>query len=143
MKTEIKERWIQKLESDRYDQTTGELRNDDGFCCLGILCEVAVEDGILTRAEEVGYTAPDRNGGEYVENSVLPRVVVEWAGLGEGVHGNNPSVPYVEMLCDCGCQEKDSDEEYEPEMVDTELSELNDGQRLSFREIAALIKENL
>lgn len=146
MKTEIKERWIQKLESGQYDQTEGELRNGLGFCCLGILCEVAVEDGIITRAEDYGYNAPSRNDGEeYVENSVLPRVVAEWAGFGDGIHGNNPVVPFPENpedSCDsCDCCE--DEEEYEPEIMDTELSELNDSHKLTFPQIAALIKENL
>lgn len=31
------EDWIGALRSGRYKQTAGTLRNDEGFCCLGVL----------------------------------------------------------------------------------------------------------
>src|ERR1022692_3350099 len=40
MKREIKLRWIKALESGRYKQTTGCLKDDSGYCCLGVLCNV-------------------------------------------------------------------------------------------------------
>ena len=33
--------WIDALESDIYQQTTGRLRRDDAMCCLGVLCHVS------------------------------------------------------------------------------------------------------
>lgn len=34
--------WIEALRSGKYKQGTGRLRsNDDCYCCLGVLCEVA------------------------------------------------------------------------------------------------------
>lgn len=134
MNPEIKDRWLQKLESGEYEQTTGELRNDEGFCCLGVLCEVAVEDGIICRGDS-GYlsTGPD---GMYVENSTLPREVVKWAGL-ESI---NPTVPFELQEDDCPCGEPHDDD---VETTKMELSELNDSERLTFREIASYIKDNL
>lgn len=140
MKTEIKDRWIEKLESDEYEQTTGELKNDEGYCCLGVLCEVAVEDGIIKRSDDgLGYVAPytSRASGEvtqYRENSSLPRVVADWAGLPDGFQGVNPLVPFEDTTLD-------EDDEYRIDNV--ELSELNDTYKLSFPEIAKLIKDNL
>jgi len=42
---ENREQWIKALESGRYKQTTGQLRNIDngksyGYCCLGVLCNI-------------------------------------------------------------------------------------------------------
>jgi hypothetical protein len=149
MKQEIKDRWIEKLESGEYDQATGFLTNGNGFCCLGVLCEVAVEDGIIQKSDpehEQGYVAPliMRDGSPYreghmpetyIENSVLPTAVRIWAGLDE----SNPTVPYL-TPGEIRRTEEDGDD---PETWNMELSELNDGEHLNFREIAALIKEHL
>lgn len=37
--------WIDTLESGKYKQTTGALKEGDSFCCLGVLCDLAVKDG--------------------------------------------------------------------------------------------------
>lgn len=41
MTTELKDKWVQALESGRYEQTTGRLRRNDQYCCLGVLLDVA------------------------------------------------------------------------------------------------------
>lgn len=135
MNPEIKDRWLQKLRSGQYDQIKGELWDGEGFCCLGVLCEVAVEDGIIKRNEDFnsGYTAPlmcrDDSGDDrefYRENSILPTVVKEWAGLDD----NNPA---VEMK---GFYDPDDDS-------DVELSELNDSAGYTFEDIANIIEDKL
>ncbi|HEV8263241.1 MAG TPA: hypothetical protein VGQ19_21085 [Burkholderiales bacterium] len=40
MDTEVKRKWIEALRSGRYQQTQKALRNDDGYCCLGVLCDL-------------------------------------------------------------------------------------------------------
>lgn len=40
MKTEIKEKWLKALRSDDYQQTTGTLCDEKGYCCLGVLLDV-------------------------------------------------------------------------------------------------------
>ena len=42
------QKWIEALESGEYPQTTYSLHNQEGYCCLGVLCEVA---GIRSRIE--------------------------------------------------------------------------------------------
>lgn len=93
----VKDKWIERLESDEIPQTFGALQrvedlyegpNKDeldapkGFCCLGVLCEIAVEEGIIP--------APDLTPAGYREDfavayegavSYLPLVVAEWAGI--------------------------------------------------------------
>ena len=38
--TEAQERWVTALESGDYKQTRGRLRDDNGFCCIGVACDV-------------------------------------------------------------------------------------------------------
>jgi hypothetical protein len=46
---ERRERWIEALESGRYKQTDGTLREVNGknasYCCLGVLCDLEMEKG--------------------------------------------------------------------------------------------------
>ena len=39
--TEAQERWVVALESGEYDQTRGRLRDEDGFCCIGVACDLS------------------------------------------------------------------------------------------------------
>lgn len=93
MKAEIKTRWLEALRSGRFPQTKGvlertsrgiadELGNADevGFCCLGVLCSLAVEDGVIQRKEGVGGVALYGDGEGHSE-AELPDAVVRWAGL--------------------------------------------------------------
>jgi hypothetical protein len=40
MNQEIKAKWVEALRSEKYEQTNGILRSENGFCCLGVLCDV-------------------------------------------------------------------------------------------------------
>jgi hypothetical protein len=42
MDKELKEKWVAALRSGDYPQTNGELKNCEGFCCLGVLVDVAL-----------------------------------------------------------------------------------------------------
>ena len=44
MKPELKNKWIKALRGGGYQQATGVLRNDNGYCCLGVLCDVTAPD---------------------------------------------------------------------------------------------------
>lgn len=128
MKAEIKDRWIEKLESGEFPQAVEQLREEDldgnvtGYCCLGVLCEIAVEDGIIERAgSNNGYVVLDIDGDySHTENALLPPAVVEWAGL----EAAGPSIMTTEF-------------------GEVELTTLNDNYKLNFKSIAKLIKEHL
>lgn len=47
MKAELKQQWIEALESGKYQQGCGVLYNarTDTYCCLGVLCDIARFDG--------------------------------------------------------------------------------------------------
>lgn len=78
MNKRIAELWISELRSGKYPQTVGCLASSEGFCCLGVLCEVYQKDtGNLI--EEIN------ENGDYVygwEDEFLPEPVAQWAEVG-------------------------------------------------------------
>lgn len=42
---EAKAKWLEALRSGRYAQARESLRNSDGFCCLGVLCDATNPNG--------------------------------------------------------------------------------------------------
>lgn len=125
MNGSIKRRWVSALRSGRYKQGRGVLWNpsDNTFCCLGVLCEIAREDGIVERDPSgAGYGNP---GADVFTLSIPPIEVAEWAGLMESnpiVWGAdlNPNHPGA-----------------------TDLTYINDQMKLDFRAIARIIEEQL
>ena len=70
MNRDVQARWVAALRSGEYPQATGCLRNDVGFCCYGVLTDLAVKAGV----GEWGTDFDPSLG-------LLPRLVVDWAGL--------------------------------------------------------------
>ncbi len=85
MKPEIKAKWVENLRSGKYVQGIDSLRapsyNDDGdvidekFCCLGVLCDLYVND----TGDNLWNTI--LSDYESRETTDLPGRVVKWAGL--------------------------------------------------------------
>lgn len=74
MKYNVMKKWVKALRSGEYEQSTGSLVNTGGFCCLGVLCEIAKNEGIVQFYE--------------YENRVdLPYDVMEWSGIGDSDGG--------------------------------------------------------
>ena len=76
MKERVKAQWVEALRSGEYQQGRNQLRKGDEFCCLGVLCDLAVKAGVGLNVEE----GPE----DYLydgETGSLPRAVREWAGL--------------------------------------------------------------
>ncbi|QGT54330.1 hypothetical protein b3_0086 [Synechococcus phage B3] len=112
MKQEIKERWVAALRSGEYRQTRSTLRDETGFCCLGVLTDLYLkendEEWVLINTH---YSFDD-------ENLLLPQQVQEWAEIDtdphlslnkastairivlEGYQSNTP--PTLAVLNDCG-----------------------------------------
>lgn len=61
------EKWVRALESGRFKQGYGQLAQGDERCCLGVLCDRAVDAGVIKN-----YT-PDA--------AMLSWPVAKWAGL--------------------------------------------------------------
>lgn len=52
MDRELKAKWVKALRSDKYkQQADGDLKNSNGYCCLGVLGEIAgcSQDVLTTR----------------------------------------------------------------------------------------------
>lgn len=80
MHKHIAGKWVQALRSGDYKQTTGHLRTDEGFCCLGVLCDLHRQesDGAWhTNGAQMRYKLPS---GDW-DYALLPETVQEWAGM--------------------------------------------------------------
>jgi hypothetical protein len=75
LKPEIKVRWREALESQKYPQSNGRLKSVRGFCCLGVLGDLAVEDGVASWNENDLVV---KNTNE-VERAAFPLSLLEWA----------------------------------------------------------------
>jgi hypothetical protein len=73
---DVKKEWVAALRSGEFEQAKGSLKDDDGYCCLGVLCE-------LYRRKFGGRWERNIGGGfEYLGMvGLLPSMVVVWAGL--------------------------------------------------------------
>ena len=121
----IRKRWVEKLRSGEFKQGDSCLRKvtktkngqKETFCCLGVLCELAVKARVINKASleetqdgDLDNTTSYRYDGE---KAFLPRDVRLWAGL----------------KSDRG------------EFDEGDLSEMND-DGVSFKRIAKVIEEN-
>jgi hypothetical protein len=80
MDQQIKDAWVAALRSGTYKQGSCYLRDiKDNFCCLGVLCDLyAAEHGVDW------FIGCDKNTyafGDDEATAVLPRCVMEWAGM--------------------------------------------------------------
>ena len=103
MNVDIKAQWLAKLRDPATKQTTGTLNRAEletlydgrvippGQCCLGVLCEIAADAGVVERSREedkiIGYME-----GSHLETGVLPLAVMRWAGIPD----LNPAVMWEE-----------------------------------------------
>lgn len=81
MNQAVAELWAKALPN--YKQTRKRLRIGDNFCCLGVLCELAAEAGVIPKA--VVDTPSATRGSEIYgycgRTNYLPREVQDWAGM--------------------------------------------------------------
>jgi hypothetical protein len=63
----VAKKWVKALRSGKYSQAKGQLKTTEGYCCLGVLCDLAVKAGVLK-------VFPTGRGN-------LPLNVKRWAGL--------------------------------------------------------------
>lgn len=116
MKKSIAKKWVKELRSGRYGQGTERLVDEnDNFCCLGVLCNLAVDEGI-------GEWVRTYDGWAFkteseVDGTTLPLEVMQWAG----------------MTSRNGLPNK---------KAHTTLASLNDAGK-SFKELANIIEENV
>ena len=78
MRKEIAEKWAAALRSGEYEQTQTVLANKERtkHCCLGVLCEVAIKEGVDVEVHAA-------LGSTYFDGwaSTLPVSVMDWADM--------------------------------------------------------------
>lgn len=122
MNPKVKQKWLEALRSGEYKQTKENLRDGNGFCCLGVLCDLHAKERGTNWVRLIDFYEL------YGEMQLLPLSVQEWAGLDNDMGG---------MV----------DFEYEKDGVvyvkSESLPEINDTWKKDFNEIADLIEEQL
>ena len=93
MNSQIKQKWIDALRSGKYPQAQSKLYSGDGFCCLGVLCDIyanQVGDITWVKRDPNGRFDDDKWDYWYFDDQseVLPECVSKWAELDE----NDPVV---------------------------------------------------
>jgi len=140
MKPEIKKLWTDALRSGEYHQGRRALNSEGRFCCLGVLCDLAVKAGAIPpgRKDPSGVVS---YGACRVR---LPPEVIRWAGLEDAsdvryrkdwdwtVDGSTIPLPPGLRLEHCHNAGKDC----------RSLATANDSG-MSFPGIAAIIEEHL
>lgn len=137
MNEDVKVEWVAKLRDPNTKQARGVLTRVNskgevlGNCCLGVLCEIAVEHGVIEPGVDIDYKSRkvrrylDRDGGDTY--TVLPRVVAEWADL--PTVAGSPTTGFSTPLRVTSSGRKQYN-----------LAEVNDGGA-NFQTIATLIEE--
>lgn len=122
MNKEIAKIWCNTLRSGKYEQGRRLLHNkaQNTFCCLGVLCDLAVKAGVKVNVE---VNVEEDSRTEFVTYdsayNTLPKSVQKWAGL---------------------CNEAGRPKNDERLIA---LWELNDLEKRSFDEIANYIEEHV
>lgn len=93
MRPEIKLLWLEALRGGAYEQTRSKLHDPDGgFCCLGVLCDLRMQQiGVQWDAhfneDALAYPlgkedhGDDNNDDDEFEEAQLPLSVAKWAGF--------------------------------------------------------------
>lgn len=119
MNPSVKQKWLADLRSGKRKQGRLRLRDGDKFCCLGVLCDIYINEHQDWRWD---HQCPIDTLGEPRNPHYLPSDIVEWAGLS----ATNPAVKV----------------DIDGRLWPVTLGWLNDEGK-SFEEIADLIEVNL
>ncbi len=121
MNKDIAKKWVEALRSGEYSQTRGILADDRGFCCLGVLCELYIEETKDNIKDCITATHTKYDG-----NDCLPPVkVLQWSGLQTALGT---------------FKESEITKEDDPH---TYLAGLNDVYEYNFNQIADVIEANV
>lgn len=117
----LRERWIAALRSGQYIQGRHQLRKNDTFCCLGVLCDLYDKSGwrlssypsekVQWRNDEMGFSRHAAYDG------------------GTGLYGSDLPPPALLRLVGISRENANA------------LIRANDNLKLSFKEIADIIED--
>lgn len=126
LRPEVKKKWTEALRSGRYTQGKDSLRDvNDNFCCLGVLCDIAKQEGVIPEPW-FSPTYDEWNYGKVSDSDsrsgTLPVSVQDWA--------------YADF-------DPEDKQLSDPELGDKTASDWNDSYGADFNKIANLIEEYL
>lgn len=75
MNKEYKDKWVVALRSGQYKQSQKALRDEYGFCCLGVVCDIIDPTGWI------GYDYVDKVNAEVVHQVGLTQGIRKLIGL--------------------------------------------------------------
>lgn len=161
MNQQIKARWVEALRSGKYGQTSSYLSDSQGFCCLGVLCDLYIQDHPNTsewrQYDEDSmfniFACNINTDDRQSSHEILPYTVAKWAGFSEEVIYPTSVKALTNEIINCDITVRSnciSDEEHfvsgRMELRDkgkVSLAELNDEHTLSFNAIADVIETQL
>lgn len=114
MKKSVMTKWVKALRSGDYVQTKGFLKDDTGYCCLGVLCEISGIGKFVDMNNEIGYHYQISKHRSYL--SILPSQVMRHAGM----KSDNAHIMSIK----------------------TSLAALNDSRDYTFHQIADIIEKH-
>jgi hypothetical protein len=135
IRPEIKTKWVNALRSGKYSQTKSCLKDDKGFCCLGVLTDIYISEHENAEWEKVSSEYAEmldlKDRGEVSEFNgtaeMLSPEVYKWVSGADDTY-------YAELKIFL-------ESDFGPSKVT--LWELNDIHEYSFDQIADLIEEQL
>jgi hypothetical protein len=99
MNPQIKQKWVSALRSGEYQQTQNRLHDENGFCCLGVLCDLYGKENNVewepSRYYNNAYMFQDMA-------AALPLSVMKWVGVEEVNPYVNSGVFTLAELNDAG-----------------------------------------
>ena len=99
MRKDIADRLVAALRSGEYKQGQGRLCRAiaDGsrsFCCLGVLTDLAVKEGVLPDGKRAELDPYALKYGKCAASAYLPSEVQEWAGM-QSIGGRLPKAVHA------------------------------------------------
>jgi len=79
--------WAKALRSGKYTQTNGTLANQNGYCCLGVACEVYqkyIGDLNVVRVSDYDFNDRDYHIEYDGSDATLPDKVCQWLDIERG-----------------------------------------------------------
>lgn len=75
MNQEFKKEWLVALRSGEYNQAVHQLKTPDGYCCLGVACELLAKEGVVNATKRNGELSFDE------EYQTLPKDAMNYMGV--------------------------------------------------------------